>query len=381
MTGPHTCDDTTLALAISNHLTKNPDDWQALTWTCLGCSKDNPGGGEHCSQKDCQENPCSSRGWALQNTLNKLSEELAPTGDPVTHTAMELMSVKLIVDLLFTRTSDVKEVEECFARSNLGWGDEVELFTSMKQGTKPVNISGDSEDDTATTTNQAPPVTDTPATYPSTDIRMRNTKPATSHTTNTTSSRTVTTTDTITTTVPLTSSQRRQLLSKPGPRAISYQSIRNTNSTTTTPTKPHTTTTTHKKPPAATTTTPTKPRTATTTHTKPRTTTTTHTKPNTTTTTTKKPSTTTTNATKSRTTTTNTTKSHSTTTNPTRPRTTTTSTYLPRYATTPTCPSAMFWWCKDGHCGFSNVTRNYYCRGCGKTRDYSPSRSGRNMRE
>ena len=98
-------------------------------------------------------NPCSSRGWALQSTLNKLSEELAPTGDTATTTAMELMSIKLIVELLFTRTSDVKEVEECLARSNLGLGDEVELFTSMKQGTKPVNISGDSEDDSATTTN------------------------------------------------------------------------------------------------------------------------------------------------------------------------------------------------------------------------------------
>ena len=227
MTGPHTCDDTTLAQAITNHLTKNPGDWQALTWTCLGCSKDNPGGGEHCSQKDCQANPCSSRGWALQSTLNKLSEELAPTGDPDTNTAMELMSIKLIVDLLFTRSSDVKEVEESLARSNLDWWDEVELFISMKLGTKPVNISEASEDDIATTTNQAPPVTDTPAPYASTDIRMRNTKPTTSHTTNTTSSRNNTATNTITTTVPLTSSQRRQLLSKPGPRSISYQSIRN----------------------------------------------------------------------------------------------------------------------------------------------------------
>ena len=81
MTVPHACNDNTLAMAITNHLTKNPDDWKAMAWTCLGCGQENPGLGEHCSQQDCQENSSCSRGWALQNSLNKMTEELALNGD------------------------------------------------------------------------------------------------------------------------------------------------------------------------------------------------------------------------------------------------------------------------------------------------------------
>ena len=105
MTAPHICDDTTIALAITNHLHRNPWGWQALAWTCLGCGQDNPGTGEHCSQELCQENTSSSRGRALQTILDKMEEELILMGDPQPNTAVELLSIELILEILFSPTS------------------------------------------------------------------------------------------------------------------------------------------------------------------------------------------------------------------------------------------------------------------------------------
>ena len=102
MTAPHICDDTTTALAITNHLHRNPWGWQALAWTCLGCGQDNPGTGEHCSQELCQENTSSSRGRALQTILDKMEEELILMGDPQPNTAVELLSIELILEILFS---------------------------------------------------------------------------------------------------------------------------------------------------------------------------------------------------------------------------------------------------------------------------------------
>ena len=102
MTAPHICDDTTIALAITNHLHRNPWGWQALAWTCLGCGQDNPGTGEHCSQELCQENTSSSRGRALQTILDKMEEELILMGDPQPNTAVELLSIELILEILFS---------------------------------------------------------------------------------------------------------------------------------------------------------------------------------------------------------------------------------------------------------------------------------------
>ena len=245
MTAPHICEDTTMAMAITNHLHRNPWAWQAIAWTCLGCGQENPGTGEHCPKENCQENTSSSRGWALQNILDRMSEELILMGDPHPNTAVQLMSIELILETLFSPhertlcgllegafltptepsantcicvkalgldnpveematldlepgTKDVvmEEVEDLIEVDRLtvnqqevahSWADEMELFTSGQADNVPLDIADESEDETSTSTH---PITVTTAPYISTDIRTR-------IITNTASSGTSTTTITI----------------------------------------------------------------------------------------------------------------------------------------------------------------------------------------
>ena len=431
MTAPHICEDTTMAQAITNHLARNPWAWQAIAWTCLGCSQVNPGVREHCSKIDCQENPSSSRGWALQNILDRMTEELILMGDADTNTAMELISLELILEILLSpheRTmcglldeafltpvepsdktcicvralgldntvdelamlelepgivdmevedQDQMEVDRQVVKGS-SWADEMELYTSGQADNMPVDITEDIdiEDEIASptlhtspvlvTTDPVTPIPVTNAPFISTDIRRR--------TTNTTNSGTSTTTSTVPststspnnlpststttiitpsisthnniTTVPLTSSERRQINAKPRPGRISYQNIQN--STTTTHNMPLTTTASSN-----------------------------------------------TNITTSA-------SSSSSSSNRSRASTNQLQGMLsspagatrsspphfpaPRRAPAPTAtvPAAMFWWCWDGQCGFSNPLDNSFCRHCGKSRDYRPdmlARMKRNMGE
>ena len=412
MTAPHICEDTTMAMAITNHLHRNPWAWQAIAWTCLGCGQENPGTGEHCSKENCQENTSSSRGWALQNILDRMSEELILMGDPHPNTAVQLMSIELILETLFSPhertlcgllegafltptepsantcicvkalgldnpveemamldldlepgTKDVvmEEVEDLLEVDRLtvnqqqvahSWADEMELFTSGQADNVPLDIADESEDETSTSTH---PITVTTDPFISTDIRMR-------IITNTTSSGTGTSTTTITipststtpsiipntststnpTIVSLTSSERRQINAIPRPRSINYRNISTTSiSTTSMPL----TTTTHTASSSSSSST----------------------------------------TTRSRSSSSQLQGFLSTPAGATRPSPPHFS--VPRHASTHsavTVPAAMFWWCWDGMCGYSNDLRSNFCRHCGKSREYRPdmiARMRRNMGE
>ena len=389
MTAPHICEDTTMAMAITNHLHRNPWAWQAIAWTCLGCGQENPGTGEHCPKENCQENTSSSRGWALQNILDRMSEELILMGDPHPNTAVQLMSIELILETLFSPhertlcgllegafltptepsantcicvkalgldnpveemamldldlepgTKDVvmEEVEDLLEVDRLtvnqqqvahSWADEMELFTSGQADNVPLDIADESEDETSTSTH---PITVTTAPFISTDIRTR-------IITNTTSSGTSTTTITIPSTsttpsiipntststnptiVSLTSSERRQINAIPRPRSINYRNI----STTSMPL----TTTTHTASSSSSSST----------------------------------------TTRSRSSSSQLQGFLSTPAGATRPSPPHFS--VPSHASTHsavTVPAAMFWWCWDGMCGYSNDLRSNFCRHCGKSR-------------
>ena len=383
MTAPHICDDTTTALAITNHLHRNPWGWQALAWTCLGCGQDNPGTGEHCSQELCQENTSSSRGRALQTILDKMEEELILMGDPQPNTAVELLSIELILEILFsphertlcgllerayltptepssntcicvkalgldtnspveemamldleqgtTATDvDMEEVEDLMEVDRLtvspkqathSWANEVELFTSGQASCVPLDITDENEDENSSTH----PVPVTTAPYISTDIRMRNT----TNTTNTTFTGTSTTTNIVPSTsttssiVPNTSTSITvvPLTSSERRQIHSKPPPRSINyQNISTPSMPLTTTT----------------RTA---------------------------------------------SSSSSSATPSRPSS---NFSVPRHTmtTTPSArvPAAMFWWCWDGLCGYSNALEQDFCRHCGKSRDYRPDMIARQKR-
>ena len=388
-----------MALAITNHLDRNPWGWQAMAWTCLECGQDNPGTGEHCSQETCQENTSSSRDRALQNILDKMAEELILMGDPQPNTAVELLSIELILEILFSPhertlcgllerayltptepsdntcicvgalgldntspveemamldleqgTTDVEmeeaedmEVERLPASPNQAThslANEVELFTSGQASCVPLDITDEDED------SSTHPVPITSAPYISTDIRMRNTTnttiSGTSTTTNTipstnTTSSIVPNTNTSITIVPLTSSERRHIHSIPRPRSINYQNISSSN--TSTPSMPLTTTT-HTASSSSTSAIPSRP----------------------------SPS--------------QLQGFLSTPAGATRPAPPHFS--VPRHTTTTTTsalvPAAMFWWCWDGLCGYSNELGQIFCRHCGRSRDYRPDMIARQRR-
>ena len=425
MTAPHICEDTTMAQAITNHLARNPWAWQAIAWTCLGCSQVNPGVREHCSKIDCQENPSSSRGWALQNILDRMTEELILMGDADTNTAMELISLELILEILLSpheRTmcglldeaflTPVEPSDKtCICVRALGldntvdelamlelepgivdmevedqemevdrqvvkgssWADEMELYTSGQADNMPVDITEDIEDEIASPTLQtspAPvttdPVTPIPVTnapFISTDIRKRTTSttnsgtstttnavpsPSTSPSTSTTTSTTpsISTHNNITT-VPLTSSERRQINALPRPGRISYQNIQK-NSTTTTHNMPLTNTASSNTNITA------------------------------------SASSSSSSSNRSRASTNQLQGMLSSPAGATRPSPSHFPAPRRAPAPTPTVPAAMFWWCWDGQCGFSNPLDNNFCRNCGKSRDYRPdmlARMKRNMGE
>ena len=77
MTGSHVCQDTSLTLAITNFLARNPQEWAKLQWACLYCGGVNQGVDALCARPNCRDEMGTSRRFVLENILTKVGIELA----------------------------------------------------------------------------------------------------------------------------------------------------------------------------------------------------------------------------------------------------------------------------------------------------------------